>query len=205
MFQYSLSCTTALWRNFVLWCAPFLIVAAAFAVSGCESQSTTPPEQPQIASTAAEPSQQPAPVDPAPATPTKVSSKAPPVRARPAPAPCTTCGVIASIQEVREKGEATGVGTGIGAVVGGVAGGVIGHQFGQGKGRDVATIGGAVAGAAGGGYAGREIERRQRAVVRWVVTVRMESGSRRQIVLDEQPAHEVGDPVRVVDGRILPG
>lgn len=112
----------------------------------------------------------------APAVPVKTAA-APQVTAKPdtkpaAPvvaAPCTTCGVVESVQAVKKKGE----GTGIGAVAGGVVGGAVGSQMGKGSGRTAMTVLGAI----GGGFAGHEIEKQARAETVYQVRVRMEDGS----------------------------
>jgi len=112
--------------------------------------------------------------------------------ARPAPAPCATCGVVESVTAVTHKGE----GSGIGAVAGGVLGGVVGHQIGGGKGRDAMTVLGAI----GGGLAGNEIEKRQRATTDYRVTVRMADGSQRTVTQAHAPA--VGQAVQVDGDRL---
>lgn len=115
----------------------------------------------------------------------------------PAPEPppvCASCGTVASIEEVRVKGE----GSGLGAVAGAVLGGVIGHQFGGGKGKDVATGVGAVA----GGVAGHHIERNVKASTYYKVGVRMEDGSYRTVNVANASGLAVGTPVRVVGDDI---
>ena len=63
----------------------------------------------------------------------------------------TTCGVVQNVQQVAQKGNASGVGL----VGGAVLGGVLGHQIGGGRGKDVATVAGAVGGVAIGSNVGR--------------------------------------------------
>lgn len=120
----------------------------------------------------------------------------PPVSAAPQPvaqaAVCRSCGVVESVQAVRQEGPAQG----IGAVAGGVLGGVLGNQVGGGTGRKVATVLGAV----GGGFAGHEIEKRVRSETVYDVRVRMEDGSVRRFS-QQQP---IATGTRVVDegGRL---
>jgi len=82
---------------------------------------------------------------------------------------CNVCGTVQSVQEVKEKGE----GSGIGAIGGAVVGGLLGNQVGGGNGKKVMTVVGAV----GGGLAGHEAEKHVRATTAYDVQVRMEDGS----------------------------
>lgn len=86
---------------------------------------------------------------------------------------CADCGVIDSIDAVKQPGQASGVG----AVAGGVVGGLLGNNVGNGHGRDLATI----LGVAGGAYAGHQIEKSQRASTSYDAVVRMEDGSYRTL------------------------
>ncbi|HYG55562.1 MAG TPA: glycine zipper 2TM domain-containing protein [Burkholderiales bacterium] len=118
-----------------------------------------------------------------------------PVQVAPPSKPkCRNCGVIREIKEVTVKGE----GTGLGAVAGGVAGAVIGHEIGEGRNKKLVTV----AGAAGGAIAGHEIEKHARTSKRYDITVRTEDGIVRTVSLDSASAWQVGDRVRVVNGRI---
>lgn len=110
---------------------------------------------------------------------------------------CSNCGVIESVNAVKEPGQ----GTPLGAIAGGVIGGLLGHQVGKGNGNTVATV----AGAAGGAYAGHEIEKRVRSTSSWDVTVRMDNGDVRRFNLPQQPGYLPGDKVKVVDGQIVNG
>ncbi|HTJ96699.1 MAG TPA: glycine zipper 2TM domain-containing protein [Rhodocyclaceae bacterium] len=117
----------------------------------------------------------------------------------PPPAPvatCRNCGIVESVNAVKEKGE----GTGLGAVAGGVVGGVLGNQVGKGGGRDIARI----VGIAGGAFAGHEIEKSERSHTTYNVTVRLDDGSTRTFRQESQPAWQAGDRVRVEDGTIIP-
>lgn len=126
---------------------------------------------------------------PAPAVQPPVSVAPQPVAQAPV---CRSCGVVESVQAVRQEGPAQG----IGAVAGGVLGGVLGNQVGGGTGRKVATVLGAV----GGGFAGHEIEKRVRSETVYDVRVRMEDGSVRRFS-QQQP---IATGTRVVDdgGRL---
>lgn len=112
-----------------------------------------------------------------------------------APAPCTNCGVIETIESFTEKGAASGGG----AVAGGLVGGIVGHQIGKGRGKDLATV----AGAVGGAIAGHEIEKNANKVVRYRVSVRMSDGRLQQLVLANSPSAAVGDRVRIANGELL--
>ncbi len=116
--------------------------------------------------------------------------------AKPVPV-CNSCGVIASVNAITQKGE----GTGLGAVAGGVLGGVLGNQIGGGSGKKIATV----AGAAGGAYAGHQVEKSMKSVTRYDVVVNMDDGSSRSFSYDAQPAFQVGSKVRVVNGALTPG
>ncbi len=111
----------------------------------------------------------PAPA-PAPAPAVQPQPVAQPVAQAPV---CRSCGVVESVQTIRQEGPAQG----IGAVAGGVLGGVLGNQVGGGTGRKVATVLGAV----GGGFAGHEIEKRVRSETVYEVRVRMDDGSVRRV------------------------
>ena len=81
----------------------------------------------------------------------------------------------------------------------GVVGGVLGHQIGSGRGNTAATILGAGAGA----YAGNQIEKNAKKKTYWVVSVRLDDGSKQSITSGAKPAFKQGDRVKVVDGKRL--
>jgi outer membrane lipoprotein SlyB len=112
-----------------------------------------------------------------------------------APAICRDCGTIESVREIAKEGE----GSGLGAVAGGVIGGVLGNQVGNGRGRDVATV----AGAIGGAFAGHQIEKSQKKVVDYQITVRFEDGTSRVFHQDTAPAWRSGDRVRIENGVLV--
>lgn len=185
----------------------FIAVGFALAVglAGCAPPADEPKAEDTQALTeapAAAPAAEPAP---APATAAAPAPKhhhhpgpAEPTRsAAPAPPPvCSECGVIASIEPVREKGE----GSGAGAVLGAIAGGVIGHQFGGGKGKDVATAAGAIA----GGYGGHQAEKQIRATTYYRVGVNMENGTYQTVNVNDPAGLSAGSRVRVVGGNLQP-
>lgn len=111
-----------------------------------------------------------------------------------APAICSSCGRVESVQAIQQAAKPSG----LGVVAGAVLGGVLGNQVGNGNGRTLATV----AGAVGGGYAGNEVERRTRTATSYKVRVRMENGDIRTFSYAEQPAWSAGDRVQVVDGHL---
>lgn len=133
-----------------------------------------------------------------PQAPAKVASQSPaPVeQAKPAPV-CSNCGVVASVNAIKEKGE----GSGLGAIAGGVLGGVLGNQVGGGSGKKIATV----AGAAGGAYAGHQVEKTMKSTTHYDVVVNMEDGTTRTFSYDTQPAFQIGSKVRVVNGALTAG
>jgi outer membrane lipoprotein SlyB len=111
-----------------------------------------------------------------------------------APAICRDCGTIESVREIAKEGE----GSGLGAVAGGVVGGVVGNQIGDGRGRDLATVVGLI----GGAVAGHQIEKAQKKVVDYQITVRLEDGTTRVFHQDTAPAWRSGDRVRIENGTL---
>ena len=107
---------------------------------------------------------------------------------------CDPCGVVESVVAKEIKGD----GTGKGAIVGAIVGGVVGHQFGSGKGNDAATVVGAGAGA----VAGNAIEKDMNKHLLYVVTIRMDDGSKRVFNFDTPPELKQGDKVEVNGDRI---
>lgn len=110
------------------------------------------------------------------------------------PAKCYDCGTITSIEQLKVKGE----GTGIGAVIGAVAGAAAGRQVGDGRGQDAATV----AGAVGGGMAGHEIEKRMRGTTYYRVTVAMESGGTRTADVESLNGLTTGSKVKVIGNNL---
>jgi outer membrane lipoprotein SlyB len=60
-----------------------------------------------------------------------------------------------------------------------------------------------ISGAAGSAFAGNEIEKSAKKRRAYRVTVRMDDGSFRTVSLSSPPAFNVGDKVRVVEGRLV--
>lgn len=108
---------------------------------------------------------------------------------------CANCGVVTDINEVKTEGSGVA-----GAVIGGVVGGVAGHQIGGGSGKDLATA----AGAVGGAIAGHEIDQARSAKYEYQIRVRMDNGDVVTVTQEARPQVTVGDPVRVVDDRVVP-
>lgn len=128
-------------------------------------------------------------VAPRPPAPAPVAAAEP---VKPAPLPGLG-GVVESVKEIEQPGDAKGVG----AVSGGVAGAVIGHNVGD-HNKLVTLIG-----AVGGALLGNHIEKQARATQRWETTVRLDDGSTRTLSSDSEPAWHAGEHVRVLDGKIL--
>ena len=115
--------------------------------------------------------------------------------AAPALATCNECGTVVDVKTITEKGESSGGG----AVLGGIVGGVIGHQIGSGRGNTVATV----AGAAGGALAGNEIEKNRNTKTSYRVFVKTEDGHTRYFTYAEPTSYQVGDKVKIVDGKLV--
>ena len=128
-------------------------------------------------------------VAPRPPAPAPVA-QAEPVK----PALAGVGGTIESVKEIEQKGENPIAGP----ILGGIAGAVLGHQFGEGRGKTVATAVGAGAGILGG----KVIEQKVRATKHWETTVRLEDGSTQSFKSEAQPLWHAGERVRVVDGQI---
>ena len=103
-------------------------------------------------------------------------------------------GVVESVREVEQKGDAKGVG----AVGGGVAGAVLGHNIGDHN--KLLTV----LGAAGGALLGNQIEKTARATKQWELTVRYDNGSTQVFTSQEQPFWHQGDRVRYYEGKLQP-
>jgi outer membrane lipoprotein SlyB len=105
-------------------------------------------------------------------------------------------GTIESIQVVQGSGGTSGGG----AIIGGLVGALAGNQVGSGGGRTAATVAGGVAGAA----IGNNVERNRNAnngQQVYQINVRMDNGDYRQITQDSVYDLNVGNRVRLVDGR----
>lgn len=107
------------------------------------------------------------------------------------PAVCSSCGVVESVDAVKQRAQGSGLGAGAGAVVGGL----VGHQIGGGTGRQLATV----AGAVGGAVLGNQVEGNMKATTTYNVRVRMENGKYRTFHTSS-PSFQAGERVRVVKG-----
>ncbi len=92
-----------------------------------------------------------------------------------------------------------GSGVGLGTVAGAVVGGVLGNQVGSGSGRTVATV----AGAAGGAYAGNKlVDGQQGGSGVYQFTIRMNNGQMHTLRHTGTAGFQVGDRVRISNGRM---
>lgn len=112
-----------------------------------------------------------------------------------AQAVCNECGTVTDVKTVKIEGQ----GSGVGAVTGGVLGGVVGHQVGGGRGQDLATIGGVV----GGAYVGHQVEKKAKSGIRYHVFVEMEDGSSKTFKYSSKTSYQVGDRVKVKNGKLI--
>ncbi|HET7363666.1 MAG TPA: glycine zipper 2TM domain-containing protein [Burkholderiales bacterium] len=138
----------------------------------------------------------------APVPPAQVAAAETPAMTPPAPAPVAQApaakpgvyGVVESVREVEQKGDAKGVG----AVGGGLAGAVLGHNIGDHN--KLVTV----LGAAGGALLGNQIEKTARATKQWELTVRYDNGSTQVFNSPDQPFWHQGDRVRYYEGKLQP-
>jgi outer membrane lipoprotein SlyB len=124
----------------------------------------------------------------APAEPAAPAAIAPPPT-------CADCATVTAIRPIEVRGESTG----LGAVGGGIAGGLIGHSIGNGRGNVALTL----LGAAGGAVAGNAIEKNARTHTEYQLVLRYPSGRERYFTHAQPWAYNVGDTVRVVNGRVV--
>jgi len=185
--------------------SPALAVASATPApaSAAGSADTVAPPPPGFNNTAAVP---PAPDTPpaqfAPAsnaaalgTPASAPADAG-ASAQAAPiAPCGDCVTVTAMRPIAVRGESTG----LGAVGGGIAGGLIGHSIGNGRGNVALTL----LGAAGGAVAGNAIEKNARSRTEYQLVVRYPSGRERYFTHLEPWPYNVGDTVRIVNGKVV--
>lgn len=119
-----------------------------------------------------------------------------------AQAVCNECGTVTDVKVIKTEGNGGGIGgsgIGVGTVAGGVLGGVLGHQIGGGTGRDLATIGGVV----GGAYVGHQVEKKSKSATEYHVIVEMEDGSIQTFKYASKTSYEVGDKVKVMNGKLV--
>ncbi|QJC56966.1 Outer membrane lipoprotein SlyB [Polaromonas vacuolata] len=131
----------------------------------------------------------------------KPSSQPVPLPAVPATAACKNCGTVESVSSVQRQGQVNGVTVGdttvgVGTIAGGILGGLLGNQIGGGRGNTAATV----LGVAGGAYAGNSVEKNMKKVTVYLVRVRMDDGS----IRDMEIASSVPVGAKVlVEGRNL--
>jgi len=168
--------------------------AAATPADAAASQQGVAPPPPGFDNTA--------PVPAAPETP--AAQFAPAVGApgaAPIPAPiaqapaCADCATVEAIRPIEVRGQTTG----LGAVGGGLAGGLIGHSIGAGRGNVALTI----LGVAGGAVAGNAIEKNARSRTEYQLVLRYPSGHERYFTHVQPWPYNVGDTVRIVNGRVV--
>lgn len=152
------------------------------------------PHRPRPAAPVVQPAVQILPTAQPAVAPVLIAQQVPPAVA-PVPRACYDCGVVESVRQVVQEGE----GSGLGAVAGGVVGGLLGNQVGKGSGKSIATV----LGVAGGAYAGHQIEKSQRKIVRHEITVRMSDGTLRTVLQDGTTSWRAGDRVRVESGTLV--
>jgi len=116
------------------------------------------------------------------------------VLSQPAKAACNECGTVTDVKTVKIEGH----GSGVGIVAGGVLGGVLGHQIGGGRGNTLTTIGG----AAGGAYAGNEVEKKSKTKTKYQVTVLLGDGSTKTFTYSSHTSYQIGDLVKVINGKL---
>ncbi len=117
------------------------------------------------------------------------STPSPMAQQAPRPAINPNMGVVESVTEQSNPGEASGVG----AVAGAIGGAVLGNQVGKGNGKKVATVIGGVA----GGFGGHQVEKMMKTSKTYEIRVRMEDGSYRTVTQSTAPSFRSGDKVRV--------
>jgi outer membrane lipoprotein SlyB len=176
----------------------------ALVMNRSSAQTSPYDAPPPVAAAAPQSEPAPAPVNASTSSPyaaqgpsspsTPVYDNPPPVAQ--APAPCRDCGVVASINEIKVKGE----GSGVGAVGGAVVGGLLGNMVGAGRGKALATVGGAVA----GGFGGNAIEKNVRSEVEHRMIVRLDNGGTRTFTQAAPFGYREGERVRIVSGHVEP-
>ncbi len=108
---------------------------------------------------------------------------------------CSTCGVVAGVHAINQKGE----GSSLGAVAGGLIGGILGNQIGGGSGKKIATV----AGVAGGAYASHQVEKNMKTTTHYDVVVKMDDGTTLTFSYETQPGFALGSKVKVVNGLMV--
>ncbi len=128
-----------------------------------------------------------APIDAVPAPPAS--------SATPLAPPCPDCATVVAERPITVRGR----GTGLGAVGGGIAGGLLGNTIGRGRGNVAMTV----LGAAGGAFAGNAIEEHANTHTEYQMVVRYPDGRERTFTHARPWGYQVGQSVRVVQGRVV--
>ncbi len=174
------------------------------AISGLIPHSKGDEQPPVATATASAPASESMPAE-VPAAPVKKhvakahKAPVPPAQVAYAETPAMTpppgvYGMVESVREVEDQGEAKGVG----AVGGGLAGAVLGHNIGDHN--KLVTV----LGAAGGALLGNQIEKTARATKHWELTVRYDDGATQVFNSPDQPFWHQGDRVRYYEGKLQP-
>jgi len=174
------------------------------AISGLIPHSKGDEQPPVATATASAPASESMPAE-VPAAPVKKhvakahKAPVPPAQVAYAETPAMTpppgvYGMVESVREVEDQGEAKGVG----AVGGGLAGAVLGHNIGDHN--KLVTV----LGAAGGALLGNQIEKTVRATKHWELTVRYDDGATQVFNSPDQPFWHQGDRVRYYEGKLQP-
>ena len=138
----------------------------------------------------------PSPADVAQATaPIDAVPAPPPPGAAPIAPPCRDCATVVAERPIAVRGR----GTGLGAVAGGIGGGLLGSTIGRGHGNVAMTV----LGAAGGAFAGNAIEENANNRTEYQLVVRYPDGRERTFVHLHPWGYQVGQTVRVVQGRVV--
>jgi outer membrane lipoprotein SlyB len=98
-----------------------------------------------------------------------------------AQAVCNECGTVTDVKTIKIEGQ----GSGVGAVTGGVLGGVVGHRV------------------VGGAYVGHQVEKKAKSGIRYHVFVEMEDGSSKTFKYSSKTSYQVGDRVKVKNGKLI--
>lgn len=167
----------------------FIVIAAATFVAGCGPAPNNSQSTPQQQAPATTPAPAPAP------RPRAAHNRERTSAARPAPV-CSNCGAVTAITPVKAEGKPSLLGT----LAGAAAGGFAGSQFGKGQGKTAMTA----AGVVGGALAERAAEGNIRSNTTYQVSIAMDNGSSRQIMLQQTNGLTVGAKVRVNGNTISP-
>ena len=111
------------------------------------------------------------------------------------PANCADCGVITRIEPIQTGTAPNATGAILGGLVGAVAGRELADDESKGR-QNTATVAGAAAGAVAGNAVQNSVQ------TKYEVYVRMSDGRTTRVTLNNVTGLQVGEPVRVSNGRI---